>query len=436
MSYIVGTTKKLLAASDGKIWSALEPGAPVALKTGFLSNVWQSVIFFNASGSPRLVMVNGRDTAQQYDGTTLSDAVYTGVASTDLITVQNYRHRLYFIKNSSLSVWYGAVDAVTGALTEFSVANEVSKGGSLVYAGPWNTFASGMQQSTFVFITNRGEVVTYSGSYPGDANWSLIGRYQIPMPLGFRSFMPYTSDQVCMLFEGAIPLSLTAAPDAQSAAQTRINDKVATRWNDLVRDFYGAFGWCSVYHPRANMFLFNLPVSGTTYEQHIQNVVSGAWCRFTFSKARHWVVHDNNLYYGSTDGKVIQVDIGTNDLGENIPWQWQLSFNNLGVPDVEKRLQLVLPTIRSTYPVQIVIDADLDLTIRPTTLNPIPIQITGTAWNSPWNSPWSQKGVVNQGWQGVSGVGESFSLKSGGQSKGTEIEFSAFRVMFEPGGIL
>jgi hypothetical protein len=433
-SYMVGTTNVLLAAGQGKIYSCQTIAGPaVPLASGFTSNVWQTTVF-NDKG----IWVNGVDQPQQFNGTAFSDAVYTGVPDDNkLIAVSVYRNRLYLIEKDTLNIWYGAVDAVTGALVKFSVSNVMERGGSLLYAGPWNTYATGIQQNTFVFITSNGEVAVYSGASPADTSWTLIGRYYVSPPIGFRSFVPYLSDQICMLTEGASPLSLTASPSAQSEAESRINDKISNRWNELVRNFASSPGWCGVYHPRANMFLFNAPRGVRLYEQHVQNVLSGSWCRFLFDHAECWVVHNQNLYYGDNQGRVIEADNGLSDLGQPINTTIQLAFNDCGAPDVEKRFLMAQPVIRSTYPVEVILDVDLDLKITPTALQGGVTTLTdATPWMSPWMSPWSNSGVVATEWQGIYGVGTTASLKTSFPANNIAVEFSTFRIMYEPGGIL
>jgi hypothetical protein len=434
-SYMVGTNNKILAAGGGAIYNATAGGgvAATSLKSGFTNNQWQTTLFNAVT-----IWVNGFDQPQQFDGTTVTDAVYTGTgltADNAFINVSTYRNRLYFVENLTLNAWYtNNVDALTGGTTKFSVANVAEMGGHLIYAGPWNTYASGIQQNTFVFITSNGEAIVYTGSYPGDSTWYLVGRYTISHPIGFRSQLPYVSDQICMLMEGAIPLSLTASPDAQSAAQIRINDKIAQRWNDLVAKFYAEPGWSAVYHPRANMFLFNLPVGSGQFEQHVQNVLSGAWARFIFKRAECWLVHDRSLFYGDNAGRVIEADTGQDELGDKIYTNIQLAFNDLGDPDTEKRLLMAQPTVRSTYAVDIDLDVDLDEKITPTQTQSISVS-GGTPWMSPWMSPWSGGGTVTKDWRGIYGIGKRVSLKTSFTIKDTSFEFSSFRIMYERGGV-
>ena len=57
---------------------------------------------------------------QQYDGSTVSNAAYTGIADDNkLVDVCVYKERLFFVEKDSASIWYLPVGTVTGALTEF-----------------------------------------------------------------------------------------------------------------------------------------------------------------------------------------------------------------------------------------------------------------------------------------------------------------------------
>ena len=71
----VNGVNKFLAACGGKIWDISSSGTPgSALASGFTSDQWQTVGFLS-----KLFFVNGSDTAQIYDGTTISNASFTGV---------------------------------------------------------------------------------------------------------------------------------------------------------------------------------------------------------------------------------------------------------------------------------------------------------------------------------------------------------------------
>src|SRR5690606_36028071 len=92
VEYSNGATRKLLAATNGKIFDASAAGAATELDTGYTNNFWQHTIF-----NGTMILVNGADVAQQYNGTAISDATYTGsgLTATDLIDVITYRSRLY-----------------------------------------------------------------------------------------------------------------------------------------------------------------------------------------------------------------------------------------------------------------------------------------------------------------------------------------------------
>lgn len=108
MEYEAGSTNQMLAAASDTVYNASTATA-AALKTGFTSARWQYVNF-----DGKLGMVNGEDDPQEWDGTTLSDMTISGPGLTvsDLIDIEIYASRAWYVPKNSQDVWYSAIDTL------------------------------------------------------------------------------------------------------------------------------------------------------------------------------------------------------------------------------------------------------------------------------------------------------------------------------------
>lgn len=433
--YWSGQTRKLIAAGGGKIYDATDlAGSPTELASGFTANRWQTVQYRDT-----LIFVNGADTPQKYNGTTVTNAVYTGVSTpANLINVSSYRSRLYFVEKNTLKVWYSAnVDEITGALTEFNLASLFPQGSRLVYAGTFNKFASGETENYFVAVSDSGHMAVYAGSYPGGADWALIGIYTTARPLGYRAFCHLSTDLLVANGEGIFPLS-SVGTEGQSSAASRINDKIAANWTKTARDNRSIDAWELVYHNAGNMLIANVPQGSGTYHQHVQNTLTNAWCRFTGWNARTWGTFNDKLYYGDGAGRIIEADVGRSDQGVHIEEEIKLAFVFLGGDtQSNKRMLLAKPSITGRTNAFPLFECETDNKTRAYARQTI--EFTNSAgWDSgQWDeAQWAQEETTDAEWQVVYGIGRSHSFKHKGRVKNAELVMNGLFVVYEPGGII
>jgi hypothetical protein len=428
-----GATVKMVAAGGGKLWNSSTLGAAATqLATGFTSNVWQSTVF-----GGKLLLVNGSDQPQQYDGAAVTAANYTGIADdATLITINSYKSRVYAIQKNTLSVWYGAVNTPIGALTEYSITHLCQRGARLLYAGPWDIVSGGVAENYFICVTHNGEVIVFSGSYPADANWVVKGKYQIASPLGYRAFCPYFNDLLIGTYDGIFPLS-SIASDATSKTADKINDVIASAYADQARLNKDASGWQILYHDRGNMLVANVPQSTTAWKQHIMNVQTSAWWQQTNCSGVCWGTYNNRLYYGDTFGRVVEVDVGDTDLSSHIPYELKTAFTACGNPGEVKRAVFARPVVTATSSIDLTVNIDTnfsDETVDADVLEPA----VNSPWDtSPWDTtPWPTESATVDDWQVVGGIGTSLAAKLKGKAKGMSIDLNAIQLIYEPGGAI
>lgn len=426
-------TSKLVGCANGNIYDA-STGTASSLASGFSSNRWESVMFRD-----RLILVNGTDQPQQYDGSTVSAATYTGIADDSVLTdVTSYRSRLYFIEGTS--VWYGAVDTITGALTEFDVHSQLREGGELEAIHTWSAQTGDSFNEYLVLVSSRGEGIIYTGSNPGAGDWTLSMRFKLPKPLGVRCFLQYGADVYLNTIQGLYPLSRTVAQGNEPGVYDRLSDKIRNAFSEAARSYSANFGWQVVNYPQGHYLLVNVPVAtGTAAEQYVMNTETGAWCKFTGQNAQSWVVWDDDLYFGGTDGAVYKADNGNADAMAHIPHEMQQAFNYCQAREVSNRtnkklFSMVRPILETDSATTLGVDIDVDFGTTTMEMSERISGTGGTAWGSAWGSPWSPVNRTVDNWYGVGAIGRAMSLKLKGECKDTNVALSSTDVLFTAGG--
>ena len=119
--------------------------------------------------------------------------------------------------------------------------------------------------------------------------------------------------------------------------------------NEATTIYKSNFGWQALIYPKGNLTIFNVPKStNDVSEQHVQNQLTGGWCKFTGWNAYCFEVFDSNLYFG-TSTKVCKADVGSFDfVNTPIVADIQPAFNNFGSNAAQKRFTMVRPLMIST----------------------------------------------------------------------------------------
>ena len=432
-------TRKLIACTNSKIYDATTFNSNASDITGTTTptdDQWQYVIYKGTA-----ILVNGSDQPQQISSAaSVSDAAYTGVTDdADFIDVTVYRDRLYFVEKDTSSFWYtNSANNLTGATTEFDLGRIFKNGGYLLWIANWTRESGSGADDLLVCCSNMGEIVIYTGANPGDSSWSLVSRFEIPIPLGIRSKFNVGGDLVVITEQGVIPLStvLNAGAVASYAAYT---DKIQRAFSSVAKYAGSNAGWEGLVYPRGRFIIINVPVNaGATYEQYVMNSLTGAWCKFTGQTAYTWARYDSGLYFGGIDGKVYQADYGTDDAGQAIQARMRQAYSYLGQRGRQKRILMGAPLINASDTITFSYDVDMDFE---RTSFGAPVTITGssgTAWDSAtWDvSSWGNANVKNDEWYNLCGLGSAVSVKLSANITGVDFTLNANRIIFEAGGYL
>ena len=393
-----GSTRKLVAASPTNLYDATSAGSATSLKGSLNSGRWQTAMMNGVMG-----LTNGADAPQTYDGSTVSNMTISGVGTaSDLIGLHVFKSRSYFWKAGSPSFWYSAVNALGGACTEFALGEIARLGGTLKTMQSWSVDGGDGVDDYAVFIMSSGEVLVYQGSDPGSSSdWALVGSYRIPVPLDIRSATKVGAQVVCLTDNDMV--FLPSAFDKPSPPASKLSGAI-----ELAGPTYRAnTGWQTVYYPIRNMLIFNIPISATQFEQYVLNTETGAPARFTNQNARAFGVFNDGLYFGTTDGKVMQADTGSDDDDANIEGDARQAWSDLGLPS-NKKVEAYRFVMSGTSSFEaggaIAYDfTNANVNRRVTTGG------SGTPWGSPWGSSWSSGTGVKQNWQIATGYGQVVS---------------------------
>ena len=362
-----GKDKLFAAAATGAgaaaIYDASTAGAALAsVYTGLTNPVLKCTDFANDAGR-FTIAVNGSDTPIHYDGTSWSAlAITTASGQTpalnpaNLVDVMESQERLFFIEAGTLHVWFLAVQAIQGQASLLDLGMVFPKGGTLICMGVWTLNSGDGPNSYTVFMTSEGQVAVYEGTDPSQAaSWSLVGTFDVGLPLSRRSLIRYGSDLAVVKTDGVLPLtqamSTNRAADNLVASPSKIHDAFQDAARATGPLGTAAFGWEAILYPGGSLGLVNVPQTDGSFQQFVQNMQTGAWCRFLDLPARCWAIANENIYFGGPDG-VYEWDVGSDDAGDFITGDIKTAFQAFDLPGRTKTFTMVRPLMKASAAVQ------------------------------------------------------------------------------------
>lgn len=415
MPFVNGTGSKFFAACNGSIFDVTSEGAVgAAAVSGLNSSAYIEWTQFTNTGATWLVCTNGVDAAQLFNGSawTTSPAI-TGITGGNLAQTWPFKFRLYGVQTNTLQAWYLGVNAIGGAATEFDLSGIFRYGGYLLCGTSWSATSVSGPQELCIFITSEGEVAVYSGLYPGDPAWTIVGTYKISKPLGRRCFLKTGGDVAISTEDGIVPMSQVIQLDQIALQNVAVTKPIAPAWRTAVIARTGVVGWQLVTWPLQSMGIINLPKANSgDRTQFIANVRTGAWAQYIGWDANCFAVYNDSLYYGSSDGRVMQAETGGQDDGANYTITVFPSYTDLGSEATTKHVKMVRPRIQSAFPVtpQITVKTDFDTTLppQPTASAAAP---TGALWDTAiWDADlWPQALTDLSFWTDAEGFGATVS---------------------------
>lgn len=313
--YDGGGDPQLVAADGGALWIATDPGSKTSVEAdGYASDIWGWTNFRGQGDDALLILVNGTD-AVEFDGTTfstltppLTDGLIVPLSPIP-IGCTTFKNRVYYWQAGSQSVWYTELYAASGQVTEFPLGDVGSFGGHIVAIESWTHDGGHGTDDYILFIMSSGEVLAYQGSHPeSEADWALVGIYNVGIPMGPRSFVKFGGDLFMMTDLDIVPMSQVIAGLEQNRNLTKISGAM-----QRIAAYRGTFGFQATVFPPSKLLIFNVPGDDVgTYYQFVMNTVTGAWSRWTDRAAQSacWIEFNGGLYYGSSEGVVYEAEVG------------------------------------------------------------------------------------------------------------------------------
>lgn len=425
-------TRKMLAVAGGTIYNVTTTTA-TSLVSGYNNSRFQTVQMNNL-----LLMYNGLNTPGSYNGSTVSNLTYTGIADPkDLVQATTYRNRLYLVDIDG-KLWYGGVSAVQGALTEFPVSYLFQRGGGAYFVTTWTRDNGAYFSELLVICSTEGEVFVYAGASPDDDDWTLVGHVFLKRPLSRRGFRNVGTEIEILTQTGVVSLSQALAQQSRTLT-TSLTDLIAPSFASASKLYKANFGWEIAEYPLGKMMLYNVPVSATESFQFVRNVITGAWTKFTGLNTTAWCCFDDDMYFGTADGRVMKFGSVTADNGTYIRSRIKPAFNYLGDREHVKHVKMVRPIFVATAPISLQLGIDVDFENKPTTGTVETEGTAGAVWDeAAWDtSSWADEDAVHANWYSAPAtVGRCISPKFEAQTRNVAVKMTAINVLYETGGVL
>lgn len=375
--YSTGSAQKMLAGANGNIWDVSSGGAASSLASGLSSDVWYWDVLDGT-----MALCNGADVVKSYAGSTIGNLSLTGPTSANVIGVNVFKSRSYFWEVNSQSFWYSAVNTMGGAVTEFDLG-PLGVRGDLMTMTNWTRDGGDGMDDLAVFVFEHGDLVIYQGSNPGDAaNWSLVGVFEIAPPVGRRCALKYGGDALLITQDGYVALS-----DVIRKRSSSFSEKIEAAVRSAANLTGTLPGWEGVVFPAGQFMLFNVPLGSSMSEQHVFNLQTKAWTKFTGWNAFSWARYSDLIYFGG-NGAIYKAWSTTSDNGAAILLDAVPAFNYFKNSQLKQvtAMQLSMST-NGTLNLGVITEKDFQISPRPS-VN-VSTGSSSSPWGSPWGSPWS-----------------------------------------------
>lgn len=436
--------EKFIALYDGKAYDVTTTNF-TEFNVEFTNTYCQTVQY-----KDRLYFVNGTDKPKVFyvdedNNKHFEDWGFTGATNDKLfINCAVSKEFLWFVERNTLKAWYSAeAGNVAGQLKSFDLSQISKKGGYLIAVENWTVDGGQGIDDYTVFITSQGEVLIYSGSNPNSADdWQLRGSYNISKPIGYRCTMRYQGDIVIITEDGYIPMSKMLSLNNSGQSSDIFSDTIRGLVIKRTSQNKEKKGWESVVYSKKGYAIFNVPVANQ-FEQHVINVNTGAWCRFTNIRSYCWCNYGDSIYFGSDD-TIYKFDDGYSDNGSEIEGKIEQAYNNFGTPAI-KKISLINPRTKCSTAYNLTIYTNVDFQKVNVNYATNIGEIGGSLWNS---SSWSNikehidRGYkwqtidatkVNSQWVAHSAVGTSISVVFKTKTRGNKIEWYDTEIRYETG---
>ncbi len=441
VSYNKYNDKRFIGIAEGKAYNLTSKLNVKTYDIEFQENRCQTIqykdrlFFMNGVDKPKVFYVdeNGDDKFEDWEfsnNNLVAEKIISGTVS---------KQFLWFVEKGAMRIWYASeAGNIAGNLSSIDLSQVARFGGHLMAVCCWTVDGGQGIDDMTVFITSEGEVIIYSGTNPSSAtSWELKGTYKISKPIGYNCTFQYQGDIVIITEEGYMPLSKVLPLNQAGSSAVAFSDKIRGLVLERTSQNKNKDGWQGIIYSKGGYCLFNVPLS-RGFEQHVLNLTSGAWCRFTNIKSYCWGNFEGRLYFGSDYG-VYLFDDGYSDDGNHILGEVQQAFSNLGTAGL-KKIQLLNPRTKSSTKYALVIYTNMDFEERKANYAENVGSVGITKWNEakwscldkPIGTKWQTlKGTIRSQWIANSATGFKASIVFKTKTRGNLIEWFDTGVRYE-----
>jgi len=448
-TYKSGETEQFFGSDETHIFeitSVADPNViPAPVVSGQTAGYYSTAQFGNAGGN-FLSVCNGADTPRYYDGSAWAAHSFTGLATPqDLSFVWSYASRLFYVRKNTMEAYYLPVDNINGALSLFSLQGVFQEGGSLLFGGKWSQDSGSGLNDVCLFVSDRGEVAVYQGINPSDAtNWKKIGLYKITPPLGPNAWVQVGGDLLVGTEDGLIPISQAVNKDIAALSIAAISVPIGPEWKKEVTA-RRTLPWEIMKWPEFNMAVVSLPVPDANIDPYcfVANIQTGAWTKYTGWNTRCVCRYANFGFFGTNDGKVMQMEVGGNDAGVPYVCTYVGLPENLGLRGVTKIVHSARSSFLASVPFKPKISASANYQISLPTAPPSVADFATDNWDEGlWDvAKWDSGTVstITTTWTSIGKTGFAISPQiqmTCGVTPYPRVELISYDIVFEAGGVM
>jgi hypothetical protein len=437
------TSKMFGATANGKFYDCSTAGAVGAAAVSGLTNGRWEYVNVATIGGNYMLCVNGNDKLRGYSGSawwTDGDGTHdiTGVNTQSISNITLFKNRVWMIEKNTLNLWYLPTSSIAGVAEYFPLQGIARKGGYLVDFCAWTIDAGYGVDDLLAMITSKGEVIIYRGTDPASPNsWALVGVWELGSPVGSRCMMKYEGDLLIIGQDGLSPMS-AALQSSRVNPKVQLTDKIQWAVSDAVTNYGTNFGWETLYYPKQNMIIMNVPVqTGSAQEQYCMNTITKNWARFQGWSANCWALFGDDPYFGG-NGFIGKAWNTYADNGSNISSTCAQAFSYLRAPGQLKRFTMIRPILSTNGSPGVNANLNLDFEINTSSVPISTTPITGATWDtSVWNTGiWGAGNQITKLWQSANGVGYAAGPQLTCVGNGIELHWISTDIVYEPGQIL
>lgn len=369
-------------------------------------------------------------------GSYTNSPAITGVTTANLIHINAFKQRLFFVEKNSMNAWYLPVQSVGGAASKLDFTSVFKKGGYLMAMGTWSLDGGYGMDDYAVWVTSRGEMAVYKGTDPSSAStWALVGVYEMGAPLGRKCFQKMGSDLLYIGKDGVSPLS-KCLQSTRIDKKSNLTDKIQFAISNASSLYDSNTGWELCVYPLDNMLVLNVPVSSAAQEQYCMNTITGSWTRFTGWAANTFELWNDRLYFGGNTVVSKAWDTYA-DNGTLINAEAVQAFAYFGNHQ-NKHFRAARPVLTVNGPLGVRIGINTDFDVTSYLSQPTFATSDAAIWDtSLWDvGVWGSDGEVRKDWQYVGGMGIAASMHIKSSSMGAFMRWAGTDILWAPAGVI